>query len=106
MIDFQDIHIGIHIEHIAKVKNVSVLRASLYFKCSPHDILEMYKKKSLDSSLLLKWCKLLNYNFFMIYHSHLQIFASSASRAKLDEKEIKKSYPEYVLKRIYICRSH
>ncbi|MGB0871409.1 MAG: helix-turn-helix domain-containing protein [Flavobacteriales bacterium] len=48
----------------------------------------MYTKKSLDSDLLLRWCKLLDYNFFMFYHSHLQMYKPSASVAKLKNIQI------------------
>jgi hypothetical protein len=86
--DYKNIHIGTHIKHIAGLRNLSISRACSFLKCSHKDIKEMYTKKSLDSDLLLGWCKLLDYNFFMFYHSHLQLYKPSASIAKLKNVEI------------------
>ncbi|MBB4806360.1 DNA invertase Pin-like site-specific DNA recombinase [Chryseobacterium defluvii] len=35
----------------------------------------MYKAKSLDTECLLKWCKLLEYDFFRIYSQHLILYS-------------------------------
>lgn len=48
----------------------------------------MYTKKLLDSDFLLRWCKLLDYIFFMFYHSHLQMHKHSVSIAKLKNAQI------------------
>lgn len=86
--DYKNIHIGSHIKHIADLRELSISRACLFLKCNYEDIKEMYTKKSLDSDLLLRWCKLLDYNFFMFYHSHLQMYKPSASIAKLKNIEL------------------
>lgn len=87
MSEYKNIHIGSHIKEIAKLKELSISRACIFLKCSHKDIKNMYTKKSLDSDLLLRWCKLLEYNFFMFYHSHLQIYSPKSSLAKLSPKE-------------------
>lgn len=97
--DYKNIHIGTHIKNIADIKNLSISRASLFLKCSHKDIEEMYSKKSLDSELLLQWCKLLDYNFFMFYHSHLQLYKPSASTTKLNNKVDKNENQNYVFKK-------
>ncbi|WP_317126594.1 hypothetical protein [Chryseobacterium sp. G0186] len=35
----------------------------------------MYTNKSIDSQMLLKWSKLLEYDFFRIYSQHMILFA-------------------------------
>lgn len=87
MLDYKQIHIGNHIKTIAELKELSISRACLFLKCSHKDIQDMYLKETLDSGLLLRWCKLLDYNFFMFYHTHLQLHAPSAAKAKVKTKE-------------------
>ena len=98
--DYKKIHIGKHIKYVAEFKNLSISRACVFLKCSHQDILEMYTKESIECNLLVKWCKLLDYNFFMFYHSHLQLYKPSAAIAKLSS--IEKQQPEirnYIFKK-------
>ena len=44
-----------------------------------NEIAEMYKAKSLDTALLLRWCKLLEYDFFRIYTQHIILYAPSGN---------------------------
>ncbi len=97
--DYKNIHIGTHIKHIATCKELSISRACTFLKCSHQDILDMYCKKSLDSELLLRWCKLLDYNFFMFYHTHLQIFKPLASTTKILKNSDSKRDEEYVFRK-------
>lgn len=93
--DYKNIHIGTHIKRIADIKDLSISRACSFLKCSHKDIKDMYTQKSLDCELLLQWCKLLDYNFFMLYHSHLQLYKPSASITKLDvnvNKDLRENY--------------
>ena len=83
MHDYKDIHIGRHIRKLVELKGVSNSRACMFLKCSVNEIERMYLQKSIDSEMLLKWSKLLEYNLFMFYHSHLQIYSPKASVAKL-----------------------
>ena len=99
MLNYKEIHLGNHIKEISKIKNLSVSRACTFLKCNAQEIHEMYEQKSLDSELLLKWCKLLDYNFFMFYHSHLQLYKPSAATTHVAVAE-KASLPNpYVFKK-------
>lgn len=94
MSTYKEIHIGNKIKTIARLKKLSVSRACMFLKCSAQDIENMYLQESLDSKILLRWCKLLEYNFFMFYHSHLQLYSPSASGAKVytEDKEVVSNY--------------
>ncbi|WPO92636.1 hypothetical protein [Chryseobacterium sp. HR92] len=48
-------------------------------KQSEQDIKKMYLMKSMDTEVLLRWCKLLEYDFFRIYTQHLILYAPPAS---------------------------
>lgn len=86
---FKHIHIGEKIKEIVDINGLSISRACKYLKCTVRDIEGMYKQESLDTVILLKWCKLLNYNFFMYYHTHLQLYKASASRTAITDKDYK-----------------
>ena len=98
---YKNIHIGKHIKVIAKAKELSISRACLFLKCSNKDIENMYQQKSLDVELLLKWSKLLKYNFFMFYHAHLQLYSPSSASAKLNVKS--KDFNQYNFKKNIYC---
>lgn len=50
----------------------------------------MHKAKSLDSEILLKWSKLLDYDFFRLYGQHLILYAPpSATEQKLENTKTK-----------------
>jgi hypothetical protein len=78
--NFKDIHIGNLISlHIAK-SNIEISRACDFLKCSEREIEAMYKSKTLDTDILLKWSKLLKYDFFRIYSQHLVLYSPPKSQ--------------------------
>ena len=58
-----------------------------FFKCSTDDISEMMNAKSIDTETLLKWCKLLEYDFFRIYTQHLILYAPTSAKAENTKKQ-------------------
>lgn len=54
----------------------------------------MYKHKSLDTEILLRWCKLLEYDFFRIYSQHLILYAPPSTK-KENPKKKKSSLPKF-----------
>lgn len=82
MENYKDIHIGSIIKELVSAKEIQMTRIENFFKKSEEEILQMYTQKSIDSELLLRWCKLLEYNLFMYYHSHLQLYTPTAATTK------------------------
>lgn len=81
--------IGKHLKEVVEIKGVKMERILNFFHLTDEDeIMVMYEAKSLDTEVLLKWCKLLEYNFFLLYHNHLLLFSSAASNARLKPKQI------------------
>lgn len=78
-INFKDIHIGSLIQKSVIENNIETSRICNFLKCSEEDIASMYNSKSLDTELLLRWSKLLEYDFFRIYTQHLILYAPPAS---------------------------
>lgn len=81
--NFREIHIGKMIGIKFKENNIVMERACKFFNCSENEIEEYFLKESIESSLLLKWSKLLEYDFFRIYSQHLQLYAPPASTHKV-----------------------
>ena len=78
--DFKNIHIGQIIKKRVLESEIDIVRICNFLKCSDEEIDTMYTLKSLDSELLLRWSKLLEYDFFRIYNQHLILYAPQISR--------------------------
>ena len=101
MENYKDIHIGSIIKELVSAKEIQMTRIENFFKKSEEEILEMYTQKSIDSELLLRWCKLLEYNLFMYYHSHLQLYSPVASTAKAKNQNESEDRVQTFNKNIY-----
>jgi len=90
-IDFKEIHIGKHIEKLVSLKNISDERIYNFFKKDFIDLDKLYNMKSIDSDQLLMWSKLLKYNLFSFYNSHLQIYSPDSARSTIKSVDKVKS---------------
>ena len=79
--------------HIAKMLKISVTESGIemsricnFMKCSEEDINQMYLQENLSTDVLLKWSKLLEYDFFRLYSQHL-IFYAPPSAVKVVKNE-------------------
>ena len=59
-------------------------------KNTEEEIQSMYQSKSVDTEILLKWSKLLEYDFFRIYTQHLILYAPP-SAIQLKQKTANKA---------------
>lgn len=85
MNNIKQINIGSEIESVVKQKNIDLERICKFFNLEEEDINAMYAAESLDTEILLKWCKLVKYDFFRVYLAHLQIFAPDATTTKISK---------------------
>jgi len=95
--NFKDIEIGSLISAKVIENKIEMSRICNFFKLSDRDIEEMYHSKSMDTELLLKWSKLLEYDFFRIYTQHLILYAPQA-KAQIttqSKKKIKSNLPMF-----------
>jgi hypothetical protein len=90
---FNDIHIGDLISQRVKEIGIEATRICIFFKCPDDTIQKMYAAKSMETELLLKWSKLLRYDFFRVYTQHLILH--SPPSAKGDLKPVKSSLPQF-----------
>jgi len=91
--NFKSIHIGQLIEQGVKDNEIEVSRICNFFKCSQDEVREMYLQKSLDSEILLRWSKLLEYDFFRLYSQHLILYAPPTTGLKTKNQTI--SLPQF-----------
>ncbi|MFP3594408.1 transposase [Chryseobacterium sp. SIMBA_038] len=77
--EFKEIEIGELIKQRVLECKIDDQRICNFFKCTEKEIEEVYIKKSLECEQLLKWSKLLDYDFFRIYSQHLILYSPQAS---------------------------
>ncbi len=92
--NFKDIHIGTLINQAVAESGIEISRICKFMKCSEAGILAMYEAKSLDSETLLRWSKLLDYDFFRVYTQHLILYAPPSAVNK-EEKTAKSKLPQF-----------
>jgi hypothetical protein len=73
--NFKEIHIGKHIEERVKETKIEMSRLCDFMCCTEKDVIKMYKSQMMDTDILLRWSKLLTYDFFRLYSQHLILYA-------------------------------
>lgn len=82
MENLKDIHIGSLVYERVNEQDIDMSRICRFLHSTEKEILEMYSMKSLDVDVLLKWSKLLEYDFFRLYSNHLILYAPVGSQNK------------------------
>ena len=93
--NFKNIHIGQMIEKIVAESGIEISRLCNFMKCTEEEILKMYKVPSLDTELLLKWSKILDYDFFRLYTQHLILYAPLSAVDEKTKVKKKSSLPQF-----------
>ena len=91
---FKEIHIGTLINQRVTESGIEISRICNFFKCTEEEVKKMYQKKSLDTEILLKWSKIVDYDFFRIYTQHLILYAPPSAKEQ-DSKTKKSSLPQF-----------
>ncbi|MDF2553961.1 MAG: transposase [Chryseobacterium sp.] len=100
-IDFKNIHIGSLILKRVTELEVELGRICRFLKCSEIEIQQMYEATSLDTEILLRWSKLLEYDFFRVYNQHLILYAPQGKAIYNRTLNEKKSVLPQFKKNIY-----
>ncbi|AZB35939.1 transposase [Chryseobacterium bernardetii] len=90
--NFKEIHIGKLLQKKVKEEKIEISRICNFFNLSERDIDDMYQSISLDINIVLKWSKLLQYDFFRLYSQHLILYAPKGNK-KLNN--LKSSLPSF-----------
>lgn len=99
--NYKDIHIGNLIKIAVSESNIELSRICNFLHCTETEVNEMFICSSLDTGILLKWSKLLEYDFFRIYSQHLILYAPASSRMKNTLSEESKTGLPRFRKNIY-----
>lgn len=76
--NIKNIHIGSLIRSKVEEYKISIERISRFLNSTEGEVESMYHAKSMDTDVLLKWCKLLKFDFFRFYTGHLILYAPQA----------------------------
>lgn len=86
MSNYKEINIGKLIKQLVIEREVQLSRICNFFKYTTEDVEKMYQQVSMDSELMLKWSKLLEFDFFRVYTQHLILYAAPSARTDKNKK--------------------
>ena len=93
--NFKNIHIGQMMREMVTESGIAISRICNFFKFSEEELKAAYSQRSLDTELLLKWSKLLDYDFFRIYTQHLILYAPLSAVDEETKVKKKSSLPQF-----------
>lgn len=93
--NFKEIHIGKMLKTAVTESGIEISRICNFMKCTEEEIQEMYTQGNLSTNILLKWSKLLEYDFFRIYTQHLILYAPTSANEKRSKENKKQTIPEF-----------
>ncbi len=73
--DFKNIHIGKLIQKMVDENDINIPRICNFLKATEEQVVRMYQCEELPTGILLRWSKLLEYDFFRLYSQHLILYA-------------------------------
>ncbi|MGV0831303.1 transposase [Empedobacter brevis] len=85
--DFKTFHIGNLIKELVKEKEIELNRICNFMNFTEDQVNKTYNGKSIDSELLLRWCKLLEYDFFRLYSQHLILYSPVKNNNESSKKQ-------------------
>ncbi|MFN1215582.1 transposase [Chryseobacterium kwangjuense] len=94
-INLRNINIGQLIKAEAEHSGLETMRICRFMKCNEEELQEMYKQSKISTDLLLKWCKLLEYDFFRLYSQHLILYAPQKKTAIYKAEKKKNILPGF-----------
>ncbi|RXM50558.1 MULTISPECIES: transposase [unclassified Chryseobacterium] len=80
--NFKNIHIGQFIHLRVQENGIDLYRICNFMKCTEPEIFEMYSQEHLPTNILLRWSKILEYDFFRLYSQHLILYAPPSASIK------------------------
>ncbi|CAA7196681.1 transposase [Chryseobacterium potabilaquae] len=92
--NFKNFHLGSLIQQKVQENNIEHPRICKFLKCTEDQLKEMYISDHLDTDILLRWSKLLEYDFFRIYSQHLILYAPPGG-AGLSQIKKPSTLPEF-----------
>lgn len=91
--NFKNIHIGKLISLRMEECGIDIERAAAFLKIDEEKVERMYTQQSLDCEVLLRWSKLLEYDFFRIYTQHLILYSPQDKSKNERKKKVETELP-------------
>lgn len=98
-IDLKNIHIGNLICKRVKEMEIQNNRICNFLNCNEKDIEKMYSSEEMETGTLMRWSKLLEYDFFRLFSQHLILY--SPPTRENEKKKINKSTLPQFRKNLY-----
>lgn len=95
---FKDINIGLLIKQRVDELEIEPHRICNFLQCNESEMEDMLLQKDLPTDIVLRWSKLLKFDFFRVYSQHLILYSPPAKAVKVQSsKQNKKSeaLPEF-----------
>jgi len=83
---YKVIHIGEAIKEVVDQREIAMERICNFLKKDEDFVQNVYKSKSIDTDILLRWAKLLEYDFFRLYTSHLILYSPPSAVKKTTQQ--------------------
>lgn len=85
--NLKKINIGKFIKKRVAESGIEMSRICNVMKCTESEIYNMYSSEEISTEKLLKWSKLLDYDFFRIYTQHLILYSPPVNLKSQAEKK-------------------
>ena len=83
------------IEKIVAESGIEISRLCNFMKFTEEEITKTYNEENLPTDVLLKWSKILEYDFFRIYTQHLILYAPLSAVDEKTKVKKKSSLPQF-----------
>ncbi|PWN61688.1 transposase [Chryseobacterium viscerum] len=90
--EYKNINIGELIKKRVQYLGINPDRICSFMKINEKEIEDIYNDKNIDTEILLKWSKLLEYDFFRLYSQHLILYAP---QTHVKKNTLKKGLPQF-----------
>ncbi|WP_345989984.1 transposase [Chryseobacterium sp. Chry.R1] len=94
-LDLKNIHIGSLIKIAVADRDLDTSRICNFMKCDIEDIEITYNSKDINTSALMRWSKLLEFDFFRIYSHHLILYSPPAGQEYVTKNDRKSKLPQF-----------
>lgn len=93
--DLKNLNIGSMIKDNVAKKGLEMKRICKFLNCTEKEILKMYQSETLDTEVVLRWSKLLEYDFFRLYSQHLILYSPQSSMDYAQKRKMPESLPAF-----------
>ncbi|MGN7758574.1 transposase [Chryseobacterium sp. 22532] len=93
--DLKHLNIGSMIKEKVAQSDIEMSRICKFLNCQEEDILKMYNSSAFDTEVLLRWSKLLQYDFFRLYSQHLILYSPQSSMNYIQKKKTDHLLPAF-----------